>query len=783
MLLAKSDGTTLQQHIIDCLTIWEQLQSAVPGLPDIFRNNTFWTLLFVTVYLHDFGKCHKEFQKYLQNTRNIWFGQRHELYSLPFVDKVNLNEFEKLLIKRAILGHHKDFETLLHKYHKNNELLTFELNYKFSDHGFRFHPEDYCHNLQAALDVDNIKSCILDFNLYAQKYGLLNINMNSKVDLNNQKHPYETIANKINNYDINSVDYWQNLLLWGCLKICDHYGSAGIKQLPILNDSNFSFLFNLQKELQNEGKDFYSHQKKCFYQNGNCLLVAPTGSGKTEAAIGWLHTQLKEKQGRTFYVLPYTASINAMHKRLAKNMDTNSHNGLSELIGIQHGKLTQYLATFFEEIYDNQDNLKNYLSIEELNKQYRMMIHPLKVITPFQLLKFLYGVKGFELGLTQLAGAKIIFDEIHAYDPATFAQILVMIHFLTHYFHCSAMVMTATLPTFMLNELIQVLGNPHIINADTEFLNQKPRHNVKIVEGNIFESLKNIERLIAQKKRILIVCNTVQRAQNIYESIIESFSFDKNEMCLIHGRFNSLDRLQNENKAFNKNTKILIGTQAIEVSLDIDFDLIYTEPAPLDALLQRFGRVNRKGIKSPCPVFIFKESGPFDHFIYPKEIIQRTLNRLEQVSLLYENQIQSMLDYVYPDWEPEEKREFELTKNTFQLSLQALQPYSDCKENEEKFYEKFTGIEVLPACFYKKYKSKIQNFDFIGAEQLLVTIHKNMFFKLKNNPDGSQIESKIIPIEKNNTIKNYYVTVAKCVYTPELGLTDDFMDIDDDFII
>jgi CRISPR-associated endonuclease/helicase Cas3 len=50
----------------------------------------------------------------------------------------------------------------------------------------------------------------------------------------------------------------------------------------------------------------------------------------------------------------------------------------------------------------------------------------------------------------------------------------------------------------------------------------------------------------------------------------------------------------------------LIGTQAIEVSLDIDYDVIFSDPAPLDALIQRFGRVNRKRLKSPCPCLVFK---------------------------------------------------------------------------------------------------------------------------------------------------------------------------------
>ncbi len=774
MIYAKSDGTTLKQHINDCLIIWKQLQNSIPKLTNIFGDNDFWLLLFISVYLHDFGKGHKEFQKYLAGENNNWFGQRHELYSIPFVDKLNIQEQQRLLVKRTIIGHHKDYEILQSKYYKDKNLLEFEFEYKFKDRGFQHHPEEFLYNLQSSLDIKSLKILIDEFDILSKKYGFQNINMNNKVVLSNQQHPYETIIKRIKQYPIDTIDYWQNLLLWGGLKICDHYGSAGITQIPALSQKHFEFIYKMRQKLQTKGKDLFYHQKVCMKQNKNCLLIAPTGSGKTEAAIGWLQNQLTLNQGHAFYILPFTASINAMHKRLIENMDPLTKNGLSDFIGIQHGKLSQYLATY----YENTPILKRNIEIKKLREQYKRLAHPLKVITPFQILKYCYGVKGFELGITQLAGAKLIFDEIHAYDPSTFAQILVMLKFLISHLHCNVMVMTATLPYFMLRKLQKVLDVVTPVQPELDFLNKNPRHYVKIIDGEIYSILNEIDNIILQNKRIIIVCNTVQRAQKIYESILQQCSIDKDEINMIHSRYIAKDRFHNEKKAFDKKTKILIGTQAIEVSLDIDYDIMFTEPAPLDALLQRFGRINRKGLNPPCPVYICRNGGPYDSYIYPQSVVNRTISVLEKIEFIYESQVQNMLDTVYPDWEPEQKQEFHLTLKTFQASLQSLQPYTANKENENEFYEKFTGIQVLPAFFFNDYKQCLEQFDYIRAEELLVTIHKGMYFKLKNNPQGSQIEIKTIDIfNKDNSIKRNYVVVAKCKYNKEIGMTDEYQEI------
>lgn len=778
MILAKSDGTTLIEHIEDCLIVFHGLRKAIPLLPKIVRLEDFWTILFVGVFFHDFGKCHKEFQKELKGESNCWNSQRHEIYSVPFLEKILSDKI--ILIQRIVLAHHKSFSSLL-RYFKNKKDLEFEYKNQWKDKK-GYHPEDFNQNLSKRLDIEAIKGLLMKFDSYKNRYGIaINKSLN-KIKLLEYEHPVDKIVKPFLSGSFNENEYRQNLYLWGALKICDHFGSAKIKEFKLLKPEHFIFLDNLQKKLHLENKDFYSHQKSCFKANGNCILIAPTGTGKTESAIGWLKDQLTKSQGRAYYILPYTASINAMHRRLINEMEKAGCASASEIVGIQHGNLLQYLAEYYERGLDKHRNILRNKKIKNLAEQYRKMIAPITICTPFQILKYLYGIRGFEKGFVFLVGAKLIFDEIHAYDVVTFAQIIVMLEFLSENLDCEVLVMTATLPNYMLKELKEILNVNNTIVSDRNLMRKLKRHRLAVVAGNIFEQIENIQESINNNKKVIIVCNTVANAQQMF-SIIKDFDVLKNnEITLLHSKFNQRDRNRKEKALFDKNVNILIGTQAIEVSLDIDFDVLFTEPAPIDALFQRFGRINRKAEKeSPCPIYICEEGGEHDHFIYPDIIIKRTLEELRRIDVLDEEAVTEMLNNVYPNWECDQKREYEETKQLFKESLKDLQPYSEHVENEDNFYEMFENIKVLPACSYNEYKKSIEELDFISADQLLVSIHKNFYMKLKNNPDQSQISRVFINFESvDNKIEEKSVIVAKCKYNSEIGLVDDFEDMNNE---
>ncbi|MGA1824537.1 MAG: CRISPR-associated helicase Cas3' [bacterium] len=785
-VLAKSDGTTLMEHIEDCLVVYSQIQESLPLLPVVTQLDNFWELLFFVIYFHDWGKCHLEFQKALKGIEpHYWNLQRHEIYSIPFLDKLEISEKEKLLVQRAILGHHKPFSLLLEKLKSSEDLkLEWELKWKRNSmYKKAFHPEDFTENLRYNFNYDYLKLLIHRFSAVHEHYtGKPNIKLSGHANLQEQEHPVLKIAQPTHYYSFNpnNTSYWQNLLTMGAAKICDHYGSGKINKLKSFSSKDFAFLSLLQNKLQKEGNDFHYHQYACFNQKGNCILIASTGSGKTEAAIGWLKNHVLDSNGRAYYILPYTASINAMHKRLILNFSKAEGINGHELVGIQHGKLTQYIASLYDEIEEQQTTIfeKNE-KINRLRELYRKMIYPIKIITPFQILKYCYGVKGFEMGFTELVGAHLIFDEIHAYDEITFAQLITSIKYFIHYLGCKAMVMTATLPSFMMKELQSALTVQYPVKADDYLLKNFDRHRIIVQDGTIFDRIDEINQGFNRRERIIVVCNTVRNAQLMYELIKQKTKISAMNITLLHGRFNASDRQEKEKKALSEENQILIGTQAIEVSLDIDYDVMFTEPAPLDALLQRFGRVNRRGQKGITPIYISRQGGADDHRIYHAYIVDRTMTLLHQLDIMHETELQDYLNVVYPDWEKDQLVKFRETKKGFLNALKSLQPYERHKENEEEFYERFDGIQVLPGQFLEKYKHFIQQYEFINADKLFVTIHRGMYIKLKKE---GLIENHWFAIEnKAGKILKRSVTCVQCQYNPEIGMTTDQLDTKIDY--
>ncbi|HEU19092.1 MAG TPA: CRISPR-associated helicase Cas3', partial [Deltaproteobacteria bacterium] len=764
MILAKSDGTTLKDHIRDCLRIVDNLHQSLPELSSASGMVRFWEQLFYSVCFHDLGKVHKEFQKVLKGQRDEWTHQRHEVYSVAYVDKLKIDIRERDIIRKVILAHHKTFEELRQRY-KNSDEIKNDLELIYSERAY--HPEDFHANLMRCFPSSDLREIFTFLGQLAHSRGIpLDLKGILYKDI---IHPVEELVFNRSAESEKESSFWGEMLLWGALKICDHYASAGIREIYRLKEEHFSFLTKMQKELQQKGDGFHTHQKLCFEKDGNTILIAPTGSGKTEAAIGWLRRQHRKAEGRIYYVLPYTASINAMHQRLVYSMEGDISPIGSTAVGVQHGKLSQYLQHLWEDehVYMLSDDRR-----EQLLRQYRSMILPVKVVTPFQLLKYLYGVKGYEMGYAELAGAKIILDEIHAYDVLTFAQLLVMFEYLSKYLKVNFLVMSATIPSFMLNYLKSTLNVSGVIRADRALCDSLKRHRVEVCDGSVFDQFDRLSELLSSNRRGILVCNTVAKAQECFRKIVHQELVSADEIVVLHGRFTTQDRLAKEESVSKKKTRLLIGTQAIEVSLDIDYDFMITEPAPLDALLQRFGRVNRRSRQStPAPILVCRKGGEFDGRIYPESVTSRTIDVLESQGVIRESDIQSLLDLVYPEWEEHDRQEFENTLRLFRVAVGNLKPFSRHKENEEEFYDKFDGIEILPSQFLPDYKHALEKWDFIHAEQYKVSIRKGMYTKYIR--EGIIHAEPITILKKDEAVFETTVLLIDLKYNSNVGLTDD----------
>lgn len=744
MILAKSNPPiSLEEHVDDCLKIADALEEALPALQQL-TTPYFWQALRYAIILHDLGKAHVEFQNYLQKKPNTWKSRRHEIYSTKIAASLPDDLPVKRQILWAVLGHHKTFHDL------QKALKAID---RFNKEAFEMgmEPQKDYHDL-TALQMESVVKLLQHYGLEVPKISDVSV-------LRLLKEYSRELP------EVFSQAYLLNLMLVGALKQCDHLGSAKVTSVPKLRDDNFKFLDNLKQKLEQKGKSFHDHQSKAASAVGNVLLTAPTGAGKTEASMLWLRNQLKVSgQGRVFYVLPYTASINAMFERLQEDVEED------DKVGLSHGKLQSYLYNYFDEQqYSDEQKLDK---IKEFREQFRALNRPLKVTTPFQLLKHFFGVKGFDKGFAEMAGGYFIFDEIHAYDPTTTAQLLTLIEFVVRYLKGKVMVMTATLPRFLRKELQEVMGEHLKINATKELYSQFQRHRLELLKGDIFSNLSQIKDDLQAGVKVLVVCNTVKQSQQVYRELADYAS----SRVLLHGAFVGRDRFRYEKLLQDQEPQLLVGTQAIEVSLNIDYDVIYTEPAPLDALLQRFGRVNRNREKGICPCYVFTEGSDADSYIYSAGIIERTLKVLGEVQevnqgRIVEEKLQEHIDVVYPNWEEEDRNEFDDVMKLFRIRLESLQPFQHSKESEDDFYSKFDGIPIVPVAELKEYKDLLGKRKFIEAERLTTSVTKGKF-RYWVSPESDNIRPEEVYVDgKKGFTAAFYVTNKK--YNPELGLLRD----------
>ncbi len=739
-VLAKSGPPiSLKQHIDECLRVYESLRKAFGRLP-INDADRFWRLLRLGIILHDLGKSHSEFQKLLSGKRADWYHQRHELFSVPFIDQMDLPEEDKFILKLIVAGHHKDFNFLFdhiqHGYKTGDDLFSFGEDGKL----------DWDEETEK-LNHKFIKTFLKD-------YGIL-------LDSNPLNLPFAEIKEyTCNPVNTSNINFQKLLLAAGALKQCDHSASAGIFKVNILEEKHFNFLYDTRWSP-------YFHQKKASETNGNIVLIAPTGSGKTEASLMWLHRQIKENgQGRTFYILPFTASINAMFERLDDKMHGNN-----EIVGVVHGKLAEYIESRFEK---EEYSVKNEILKRELKESYRALVPPLKVATPFQLLKSIFGLKGFEKGIFEMSGGYFIFDEIHVYDPEVTAQIKVLIEFAIRFLNVNVCLMTATLPTFLKNEFAGAIGTFTEISADTTLYQSFIRHRIKVDEGLLTDHIADIQKRLANGDKVLVVCNTVKQAQTIYNNL------EASRKVLLHGAFNGVDRNTKEKELKSEEVKLLVGTQAIEVSLDIDYDVIFTEPAPLDALLQRFGRVNRHRVngeyRPPCDCIVFSERNEVDKYIYKnEEIIAHTLDALREMEshnsgVVAEIDLQKYIDQVYPDWSIKDKEDSDRVYSHLKADVtENLAPFIYDSHREEEFEKQFDGVKVLPSKLTNEYRELLEANKFIKAEALKVSISKQRFASLITK-EGIHRDVSAFQLLWKDEIKEqpYYIIDRK--YDDELGL-------------
>lgn len=688
VLLAKPDEY-LMQHTENTLKVFSSIKNAYFEVPEICSVPNFWEHLFYSLFFHDFGKGASGFQNALKDG-NYW-NYRHEILSASFISSLDdiFSEEDIKSIGMCIITHHKDL----------NDLSRYD-TYK------NVNLESYIEKLdELKPNFDELIEYMELIPSLSKKYLGYELKIPKKITFNELINPFDNVIYDYED-DIDDGNYSRlqgiyGIFLKGFMNACDHLASGG--QYEVLNGVSIANLLNFT--------NLRTTQEISSKTKGSAFLIAPTGSGKTEASLLWAENNQNDIYSkRLFYMLPYTASINAMYERLSQLLENEN------LVGLIHGKSSYFIYKLLTNDIEDVKKIKNLTK-----KIYR----PYKILTPFQIIKYLFGVKGFEMGLSELTNSLIIIDEVHAYDSRTTCLLLESCKFLKENLNADIFIMSATLPTFLKNLFEEELSINNMIQLSNNELDTFTRHKVNVIENHIENYCDVILNDINDGKKVLIVCNTVDKSQKIFKWFREK---NIENSALLHGKFILKDREEIERKL--NDLDLLIGTQAIEVSLDIDYDVVYTEPAPFDALIQRFGRVNRRGWSENIvkPVNIFTYGSDNDKFIYNQEIVKKTLDKLKDVDLLKESIIQGILDDIYGDgFSDKDQETFDEVKDSFESVTTNSIPFKN--SSNLSFYKLFNSIEVVPFKYCEEYFEKVDNKEFFEAMGYCLNITVGQFHK------------------------------------------------------
>ncbi|MBP1912232.1 CRISPR-associated helicase Cas3' [Thermococcus stetteri] len=713
-------------HTLDAINVLKSMKNAFSWLeglsPGIFE------LSFYAVLLHDIGKCASGFQK----KKDRW-GYRHEILSAPFVQFLDFPERERNLIALAILTHHKTLDEL-------GEILPVRV----ADIG----PLEFDEKLEELLErAEYIEKMFLPRIPNIEAYYFGTTRPPKKFNL-----PKDW-RERLRDFDFQKLIRWYEnnpeaervtlTFMRGLLNASDHLASAGETEILLLPD------IAERLELKIPVKKLRPLQVAASNSEGNLLLRAPTGYGKTEAALLWANRNaLRNEKGitsRIFYVLPYKASINAMHRRLLGIFSDPS------LVGILHSSAGFYLYA-------------SALEYRRLGSLYRKIYAPLKVTTPFQLMKAFFGVGFHEMLKTELSGSLLVFDEIHAYEPNVLGIILAMLKELES-LKAKTIVMTATLPDF-LEELIKDTANFKELKTPEEEADRFTRHRVNIVNG----SMDSVGELIAElgihkkveetSRPALIACNSVDRAISVYDELGEDY-----KVLLLHSRFTQGDREAKERALLERMSdyEFVVATQVVEVSLDVSFSTILTEPAPIDALIQRFGRVNRQGWKEGRieDVYVLTKGSDADRKIYkPYEVVKESLKMLQDFDgkELRESIIPELVSRAYMPVSEKLVDEVRYYQDMAQEVFNNVKPMMK-GEDEQKFYGMFNGIDAVPGVYQGIVSELLDKKMGMEVHRYLIPIPMWLYFAEREN---------FHPLSGRGTGR--YILVAELEYGPEKGL-------------
>ena len=763
--------------------------------------------------LHDIGKCHPEFQLKAPNLidglknlglifpkesfRPYYHSILSGIWIKSHLKHLKWGKFPIMTVSNSILGHHgmftgekivdhpKIFESWEPYRNELRDLLFAYFQPK------KWSPENFKDNSSVGLLLSGL---LVLSDWIASNDKLFNRIEGSETIVDLQKYFSQSKKTAKNTVESLGFNY-----------------SANLKDFTSFSEiwPDFTSLTSVQQICKNNLSDL----------SGNKLIIieAPMGEGKTEAAL-YLATRFLKNWKGFYFALPTMATSNQMYGRiysfLHKIIPT-----MKENLQLVHGmawmidKFSHESTSLHEDAYD------------WFKPKKRSLLAPFGVGTIDQCLMSVLWVKFGFLRLLGLTGKTLIIDEVHAYD-AYMSSILARLLNWAYALRIPVILLSATLPLSKKKALVQAYSDPNIdsINLTDSFeknSNSYPLITVKdstnfikfyaskecyqkkiisvVLEINKLEKFNEIADLAISSalkdKCVCLMLNTVKNSQKVYK-IIEEKCRNKNNGIIIklfHARFPIKRRLKIENRVlemFDKHTlnlkmtdpqnprpkrTILVATQVVEQSLDIDFDEFISEVAPIDFLIQRMGRLHRHSrYNRPCgteiifrillPTLYLKEEINFrlTEIVYYRFILLKTIKTLikrsnsqKSMQVIFPTDIKPLIEEVYSEENINSNliSEEDLNKS-FKKMIQRLEQ----EINEAKIYlipppkqKRFEFSKIFTNPFREDEGNAAQNFFYaktrignLTRRVLLIDDHSLESYLDNEKPPHMKIQAKLM---------------------------------------
>lgn len=462
---------------------------------------------------------------------------------------------------------------------------------------------------------------------------------------------------------------------------------------------------------------------------GLVIVEAPMGEGKTEVALYLADAAGVHLEMRGAYIaLPTMATSNQMFGRVRDFLSNryqhdnfiqlqllHGHAAMSEDVEALNRNFDEYL-TFTDHLEGidgagDHAELASAVASSWFGGRKRGMLSPFGVGTIDQSLLAILPIRHYFVRLFGLSNKVIVLDEVHAYDAYMTTLLERLLGWLAA-MNCHVILLSATLPKTKRNRLLAAYRrkDSESLGADEEppqqdslaypciswtvggrsggqavGVSDRGRKHLKLrwlqvrdgADGS--ELAHELNRTLIGGGCAAVVCNTVHRAQEVYQAIADSGLFGEQEIGLFHARFLFKDRREIERSCLEQFGKpagdgtnpearplrmVLVATQVIEQSLDLDFDLMITEMAPIDLLLQRSGRMHRhprpsrpEGLEEPQLWILEPEVedelpsfGRGTEYVYAPHILLRTWLQLkERDKIDVPEDVSELIEAVYGD--------------------------------------------------------------------------------------------------------------------------------------